>query len=54
MLVIIATALVIIEGLITRRQLHAELLDVPELARKMGQRSGYIKDADRQRRSVAG
>ncbi|MGY3506948.1 DUF2721 domain-containing protein [Bradyrhizobium sp. USDA 4471] len=50
-LVILATVLVILEGAYTHRQLDAELLDVPDLARSTGQESGKV--AQQQPRNVA-
>src|SRR4051812_16356159 len=46
-LVITAAVLVILEALITHRQLDDELLDVPELAESTGQRPGFITDGNR-------
>jgi hypothetical protein len=46
-LVIVAAALVVREGFITRRQLISELLDVPELAQSIGREPGAISDSSR-------
>jgi hypothetical protein len=45
--VIIATVFVIIEGLITHRQLDSEILDIPDLARSTSQEPGDITRQDR-------
>jgi hypothetical protein len=47
-LVIIAAVFVILEALIVHRQLDAELLDIPDLAKSTGQRPGAITDGHRQ------
>jgi Protein of unknown function (DUF2721) len=52
-LVIVATALVILENTIIRRAVDGELLDVPELAGAVGQESGNINDPARGRAKAA-
>ena len=52
-LVVVATAIVIYESLIIHRQLEAELLDVPDLARGIGAKPGKIGDDARARASKA-
>ena len=46
-LVIVAAALVIVECVISFRQLGEELLDVPELAHATGQQPGSVRSADK-------
>jgi hypothetical protein len=48
-LVIVAAGITIAEGIIIRRQLDAELLDVADLARDEGQHPGSINDSNRTR-----
>jgi hypothetical protein len=45
--VIVATVFVIMEGLVTQRQLDSELLDIPDLAHSTGQEPGDITAQDR-------
>lgn len=49
LLVIAGTIIVILEGRIIHRQIHNELLDVPELAESIGQEAGAINDPKRDR-----
>ena len=46
-LIIAAAVLVIVESTITHRQIASELMDVPELARSVGQEPGAITDENR-------
>ena len=46
-LVIVGAVIVIMEGRIIRRQIHSELLDVPDLAHSIDQDSGAIDDPHR-------
>jgi len=46
LLVIAGAILVIIESSYAQRQLDAELLDVPELARKTGQQPGKVRETE--------
>ncbi|WP_082513213.1 DUF2721 domain-containing protein [Methylobacterium sp. Leaf125] len=46
-LVIVGAAMVIMEGRIIRRQIHTELLDIPELAHGIDQGAGDINDPHR-------
>lgn len=48
-LVIIATIIVMREGMITNRQIYNELLDIPDLAEGVGQEAGDISDPQRSR-----
>lgn len=50
-LVIVATIFVLIEGMVTHRQMDNELLDVPDLAHSTGHEAGAITDPDRKGRS---
>jgi hypothetical protein len=49
LLVIAGTVIVIVEGGIIYRQIHNELLDIPELAESIGQEAGAINDPKRDR-----
>lgn len=49
LLVIAGTIIVILEGRIIYRQIHNELLDIPELAESIGQEAGAINDPKRDR-----
>ncbi|MCJ2116575.1 DUF2721 domain-containing protein [Methylobacterium sp. J-001] len=46
-LVIVATAIVMREGVITNRQIYNELLDIPDLAEGVGREAGDISDPHR-------
>ena len=48
-LVIVATSIVLYESMIIHRQLETELLDLPDLARGIGQEPGTISDDSRGR-----
>ena len=50
--VIVATSIVLYESLIIHRQLETELLDLPELARGIGEEPGKISDDARARAST--
>lgn len=54
LLVIVATIIVMREGLITNRQIYNELLDIPDLAEGVGQEAGNISDPNRRDRTTAG
>ena len=47
LLVIVGTAIVIMEGRIIRRQIHSELLDVADLAEGIDQEAGAVTDPHR-------
>ena len=47
LLVIVGASIVIIEGRIIRRQIHSELLDIPDLAHGIDQDAGAIDDPHR-------
>ena len=49
LLVIAGAVIVIMEGMIIRRQIHDELLDIPELAHGIDQDAGAVDDPDRRR-----
>ena len=51
-LVIVAAGYVLVESLLTHRQLDAELLDIPELAEGTGQPSGDITTQGRRRHGI--
>jgi hypothetical protein len=54
LLVIVATIIVMREGMITRRQIYNELLDIPDLAEGVGQEAGKISDPQRRDRPARG
>jgi Ca2+/Na+ antiporter len=47
LLVVVGTFIVIMEGRIIYRQMHSELLDIPDLAESIGQKPGSINDPQR-------
>ena len=54
LLVIVATIIVMREGMITNRQIYNELLDIPDLAESVGQEAGDVSDPHRLSRPTKG